>query len=350
MSIRIDSGELESLLAGVFGAIGCEADEARTVARHLVGANLVGHDSHGAVRVVPYIERLSAGQVFANRRPRAVVDAGALLGFDGDGGFGQSIVETCVAAGIERAREHGIALLGVRNVAHLGRLGHYAEQAAAAGVISVHFVNTTGFAMVVAPYGGVQRRLPTNPVSIGMPRQGKTPVIWDVATSAVAEGKVKLAAIRNEPVPEGAMIDADGKPTTDPGALAAGGAILPFGGHKGYGLAVMCDLLAGVLSGGGCAKPGATHMVNNMVSFLVDRRAFEVSGAMDEEIEGLCNWVKSAEPAPGFGPVLVPGEIEDNTRRQRRDQGIPFEEADWRQIVGAALAVGIAQEMVPQPL
>ena len=248
------------------------------MADHLIEANLMGHDSHGVIRVAPYIELLRSGKWTANRHVEIVTDAGAVVVVDGGQGLGQVIAKEAIELGIERARAHGVAVVGVRNSGHMGRIGAWAEQAAAAGLVSLHFVNTTGFGIQVAPFGGSDRRLSVNPIALGVPRPGKEPLIHDMSTGTIAAGKIRVARNKGELLPEGAIIDNRGRPTRDPEAFFTDppGALTTAAGHKGYGLALFVEVLAGALTGGGAGhpdNPSADRPINNLLSILIDPAA-----------------------------------------------------------------------------
>ena len=238
----IAAAPLRDLVRTIFERAGSEPAEAQAVAEHLIEANLMGHDSHGVIRVAPYIELVRSGKWSANRHAEVVTDAGAVVVVDGGQGLGQVIAKEAIDLGIARARVHGVAVVGVRDSGHMGRIGAWAEQAAAAGMVSLHFVNTTGFGIQVAPFGGSDRRLSVNPIALGAPRPGKEPLIHDMSTGTIAAGKVRVARNKGEPVPPDSLIDGAGHPTTDPAELVDRheGALVAFGLHKGSGLAVMC--------------------------------------------------------------------------------------------------------------
>ena len=259
-------------------AAGCSADEARLTAEHLVGANLAGHDSHGIGMVPRYVNSWLADELQLNRHVATVQQAGNMLTLDGCRGMGPVVAHEAMARAIEVAREHGVCVMGLRNAHHIGRIGHWAEQAVTAGMVSVHFVNAVS-KPVVAPHGGRQARFVTNPFTVGIPVQGRPPVLLDFATSAIAMGKVRVAFNKHVQVPDGALIDAAGQPTTEPGVMFAApgqpdGALLPFGGHKGYALAMVCELLGAALTGGDTTRPETTTMKygiwNNMLALVFD--------------------------------------------------------------------------------
>ena len=246
MPVVIAADSLQSFLERVFVRAGCSPDEATTVARHFVLSDMSGHSSHGTIRLPVYLERLRDREIVPGNRGEPVVDTETLLVLDGHLGF-QVVAEYGIAQEIEKARRHGVALIAMRNMSHCGRLGRYAELAADAGQASIHFVNTGGYGLWVAPHGGTDRRLSTNPVCVGIPRENAPPVIWDAATSVIAVGKIWVAANKGDALPPGCLLDKDGTPTTDPHALLAGGAVVPFGGYKGYRRSLQ---LAGALIGG----------------------------------------------------------------------------------------------------
>ena len=238
---------------------------------------------------------------------------------DGGEGLGQVIAKEAIELGIERARAHGVAVVGVRNSGHMGRIGAWAEQAAAAGLVSLHFVNTTGFGIQVAPFGGSDRRLSVNPIALGVPRPGQEPLIHDMSTGTIAAGKIRVARNKGELLPEGAIIDGRGRPTRDPEAFFADppGALTTAAGHKGYGLALFVEVLAGALTGAGSGHPDnptADRPINGLLSILIDPERMAGSAALAADLERLCAFVTASPPATPGGKVLLPGEIERRTR------------------------------------
>lgn len=328
--------------ARVFAAAGCATDEARTVARSLVQSNLYGHDSHGVGLVPMYMENVRAGTVKPGMQARIVNDHGAMLTIDGQRGWGQVVARQAMAHAIERANAHGCAVVGLHNAHHIARIGEWAEQCAAAGLTSVHFVNVLSPPMV-APWGGSEPRLVTNPFCVGVPH-APHPFVLDYATSAIAVGKVKVALARGEPVPQGSLIDAQGAPTTDPAALfeSVQGALLPFAQHKGYALAVMCELLGGMLSGGDVQKDAQRpNTINNMLSLVFAGDRLCDPARQREQSAALENWVKSARRSDPAQPILFPGEPERNTETKRRSGGIPIALATVDALLAEAAAFGV---------
>jgi uncharacterized oxidoreductase len=331
---------LVDLVAAVMEAAGCADAEARTVARRLVDANLVGHDSHGVLRVGQYLGWMREGHLRSNRAPTVVFESETIAIVDGERGFGQVIGEHAGRLGVAKAKRAGIALVGLRNCGHLGRLGDWAELAADEGCVSLHFLNTSG-AMRVAPFGGSDRRLSTNPMCVGVPRAGGAPVILDITTSTVAEGKLMVARNKGERVPEGWIMDASGKPTTDPAAFYAGGSLLTIGGHKGSGLSIVTDLLAGALTTGRSSDPGDTVLRNNMLSITIAPDVYDPSGGTLREAHRFVEWVKASPPAVPGQQVLAPGDVERATRARRLAEGIPLDDTTWRDLLAAARSVGL---------
>jgi len=319
---------------------GCGEVEAHTVAGRLVDSNLVGHDSHGVLRVAKYLEWVRDGTLRPNRAPKIVFDGDAVVIVDGDRGFGQVIGEFAGRLGIGKAARTGIALVGLRNCGHLGRLGDWAELAAQAGQTSLHFLNTSG-AQRVAPFGGSDRRLSTNPMCVGIPQAGADPVILDITTSTVAEGKLMVALNKGDKVPEGWIVDKAGRPTTDPKDFYDGGALLTIGAHKGSGLSIVTDLLAGALSTGRSSDPEDPILRNNMLSIYISPSVYDREGGVAPEVQRFVEWVKASPPAQPGQPVLAPGDVERQTKKRRLAEGIPLDDTTVRDLAGAASGVGV---------
>jgi uncharacterized oxidoreductase len=250
--------------------------------------------------------------------------------------------------GVARAKQAGLCAVAIRDAGHLGRIGVYPEMAAAAGFASIHFVNTSGFGILVAPHGGSDRRLSANPIAAGAPGPNGEPFVLDMSTCAIAEGKIQVARNKGAELPEGCTIDAQGRPNRDPAAFYGPppGALLPFGGHKGYGLAFFCEILAGALTGGSSTHPDnptAKRLVNNMLSVIFDPAAFAGAEAFTADLARLAAWVKASPPATPGGEILVPGEIERRTRAERLRDGVPLDDATLDQLLAAAAAVDLPQ-------
>jgi uncharacterized oxidoreductase len=351
--MRLPADRLRELTATIFTAAGCQPAETACIADHLVEANLVGHDSHGVIRVASYVQWLRAGKVLAGRTIEIAFENEVLAVVDGQYGFGQTIGEQAVRLGIAKCDRHGVAVVALRNVGHLGRVGDWPLMAARAGKLSLHFVNTSGAGILVAPFGGINRRLSANPIAAGVPVAGAAPLILDMSACTIAEGKVRVARNKGVAVPEGCLIDAQGRPTTDPHVFYADppGSILGIAGHKGYGLAVICEVLAGALTGGGCSNPAnAGRLANGMLSIYLDPDRFASDTAFAAEIQRFIAWVKSSAPAAPGGEILMPGEPEERTRAQRLRDGVDLDETTWAQLLDTARGVGLSPEQIQHTL
>ena len=275
--VRVMPDRLHAFTMAICRADGSSDQEARLVADHLVLANLFGHDSHGVGMMPHYIQNTGNGACVRNHHAKISRDNGAVIVVDGGAGYGQVVAKEAMDIGIERAKKHGVCVVGLKNAHHIGRIGHWGEQCARAGMVSTHWVNVHGHKSLVAPFGGAEPRFTTNPYCTAVPRKGKEPIVLDFATSQVAAGKVRVAHNKKTPMDPGLLIDSEGNATADPGVLynAPYGAILPFGLHKGGGLAVICDILAGALTGGRTHSPrtikkDGTDIINNMLSIIID--------------------------------------------------------------------------------
>ncbi len=348
---------LERFIADIFEKAGCDRTEADRIAFHLMGANLTGHDSHGVIRTPRYVQWLQEGKVLAGQSLTIATESATHAVVDGNYGFGQTIGPLAVDLGIAKAKASGMSIVALRHSGHIGRIGDWAERAAAEGLVSIHFVNVSQ-GELVAPYGGVDRRFSTNPMCVGVPAAGSEPMLLlDFATSLVAEGKVLVASNGGKPVPPGSLIEPDGTLSTDPatlyGPLTTGGprdaangegALRAFGDHKGSGLAFMCEILAGVLTGGETSGPipgGKRGRISNgMFSIYLDPDHF---GAADfaAKAADYARYVKASRPAEAGVAVLVPGEKEAGTRIDRLAHGVPLQVDTWNAIVATATALGL---------
>lgn len=322
---------------------GSEPREAKLVAENLVLANLVGHDSHGIGMIPRYVASLLEGELTANQHPEVKLDGGALLTLDGRKGYGQVIGLEAMQMAITRARQYGTCVMSLGNAHHLGRIGHWAEMAVAEGFVSIHFVNVISLGRV-APFGGADARFGTNPCCIGVPLPGEPPFILDYATSAVAQGKMRVAHNKGEQVPPGRLIDDHGNPTTDPRYVVVPpyGALVTFGEHKGYGMAVACELLGGALTGGGTwhhEQPATQRVLNGMLTIVIDPERLGTAGIFSSETRAFLDWVRKSPPAPGNDRVRIAGEPERETKARRDREGIPVDATTWDEIRAAAAKV-----------
>ncbi len=343
---------LARAIEAIVGAGGSEPREARLVADNLVLANLLGHDSHGVGMIPRYVAALLEGGLSVNRHPKINVDLGTLLALDGCQGYGQVIGLEAMELAIERARRHGSCVMTLADAHHLGRIGHWAEMALAQGLISIHFVNVISHARVAA-HGGADARFGTNPLCIGIPLPGEAPFLLDMATSAVAQGKMRVAHNKGEKVAPGLLIDERGHPSDDPryAVVPPLGAILPFGGHKGYGVALACELLGGALSGGGTWHYGESskqRVLNGMLAIVIDPSRLDSGARFAGESRQFLDWLRQSPVAPGFDKLRIAGEPERETRARREREGIPVDPTTWAEILAAGAKLKVKELTLQQ--
>jgi len=344
---------LHALISLVARRMGSDATETQEVADHLLRANLTGHDSHGVGMVPAYVRLLQDGMLVVNQTPETVLDAGALLVIDARRGVGQRLAADAVRRAIGRARELGACVLALRNASHIGRVGTYAELAARHGMAFVAFVNVADHHDMQAPYGCAEARLGTNPFCAAVPggEDGAPALLLDMATTTIAAGKARVAYNQGVEVPEGSLIDADGQPTNDPTGLIRdqSGALLSFGRHKGSGLAVMCEIMAGALAGGQRAEQECKGgILNSMLAVVIDPGKLNDPAAVAVGAASTAAHIRSSRVAPGFEQVLLPGEPERRSAEQRGREGIRVDDGTWRDVLEAAAKLGITQGEIDQ--
>jgi uncharacterized oxidoreductase len=313
------------------------------------------------IRVPLYVSWQKAGSVVPDQIAEVVVDTPSLAVIDGKFGYGQTVTPQAVRIGIDKCKKAGLAAIALRNAGHIGRVGDWAEMAAAEGLVSVHFVNAAG-SLLVAPYGGVEKRLSTAPYCVGIPRQGQDAIVLDFATSIVAEGKVLVASRGGKKLPEGALIDADGTLSEEPTVLygphtrdgprdhtQGTGAIRAFGEHKGSGLAFICELLGGALTGTG-ATSADRRFANGMFAIYVDPRVVDTSNFFDVEISRYVDFIRATKPVAGVDAVLIPGDPEKKTRADRTRNGVPLPDDTWAAIVNTAREVGVDEASIQRAM
>lgn len=327
--------ELRAYAAEIVRLAGSSTTEAEIVAANLVEANLQGHDSHGVGLLPGYVDSIMEGGLRPNTDAVLVADHGCSLTYDGQHGYGQVVTRQVMAAGIARALDLGVCLVNLRNSHHLARVGAWAEQCASAGLVSIHFVNVF-CRPLVAPFGGTLAKFGTNPFCIGVPRTGQEPLILDFATSAIAFGKAHVAYNKGQKLAGDVLIDAGGKPTSDPAAIvnAPYGALLPFGKHKGGGLALMCSILGGALTGGPTertADPESALVVNSLLSIIINPAILGGAASFEQEIDAYLPWVRDSRPL-NEDEVLFPGEVERKIRSERIRSGIHIDQNTWDQL------------------
>lgn len=338
----------KALLAGG----GATQAEAAIVGRSLVDANLRGHDSHGVMRIPFYVKQVQDGRLTSGASLSVVHETSGTLVGDGSWGFGQVLSQQLMDRLIEKASQVGIASGTLRQSAHIGRLGEYAEMATTRGMAAIICANTHGAAQRVAPVGGKRPRLGTNPLCVGMPGGKEGPFVLDFGTSATAEGKVRVKKIAGQQVPLGWILDPDGNPTTDPNQLYGNppGTILPMGGdqaYKGFGLAFMIEMLCGALSGGQCSYPNPPPPIGNCAFFIViDPEHFAGFAHLKQEIEQLEEYVRSVELIEGASDVTLPGDPERRVLAKRMTEGIPVDDGNWKALLTLATELNVTPPTV----
>ena len=346
--MRIHADPLTDFATAILDQAGGQPAFARKVAQRLVAANLTGHDSHGVGMIPAYVEGIQAGQLNAAAEARLIEEKGPFLLVDGQQGFGQVVTEQAMEMAIARAKEQHIAVLSLRNSFHLGRLGDWGAMAAEAGLIGILYANVLSPNSLVAPFGGSTARFTTNPYCTAIPATAQTPMLLlDMATSQIAMGKARVAHLSGKPVPPGSVIDATGAPTTDPAVMfeEPKGALTTMGAHKGFGLAILCDILGGSFSGGGANLPERVvegRIINNLFAIVFDPDVYGGAAEMGLDIDAYTQWVKSSPPGPGSDGVLFPGDPERLAQADRGANGIPLDDGTWTELVTAAETAGLS--------
>jgi uncharacterized oxidoreductase len=341
----IQATELATLATAIYRAAGTPEEHAEIVVAHQVGANLAGHDSHGVALLPSYVQRIERGHIQPSARPTVLRETPTTLAVNGQWGFGPVVSEWTMARCIDKARTMHLAMATIREQSHVGRLADYPLMAVRAGFIALMFCDSGQSPKLVAPFGGREVRLGTNPLCIAFPSDLPGPVFLDMATSAVAAGKLMVARARKQPIPLGWVLDRQGRPTTDPNDYYDGGIMLPLGGaegHKGYGLSFAVETLASLLPGLGFGiDPQGRHNDGSCL-LVLDPEPFMSLPAFKAEVAAFVQYLKATPPAEGFSEVLYPGEQEYRTEQQRRQDGIPIEEETWGRIAAVAERFGLA--------
>ncbi len=334
---NVSAKELTALCLNVFQKYNIPSDEAEVVTRSMVDANLVGHDSHGVIHLPKYVREIETELIQPNAPIETVHESASIAVLDGNWGFGPVIASRAVDMAIQKAKQTDVSSVAVSRCNEVGRLGGYACLAADAEMIALLMVNDHGGGTCVAPHGGVEGRLSTNPIACAVPIEGKDPIILDMSTSVVASGKIRVKQNRNEALPDGWLINSDGEPTTNPNDFyeTTPAAILPFGGiaaHKGFGLSVIVDILAGALTGAGCSRSDDARVGNGLFVHVMNVASFREFPGFSAEIERFINYIKSAKRAAGVDEILMPGERGWDEQRKREQEGIPIDDETWQQI------------------
>ena len=329
----------------LFETAGCSPEDARIVIDHLVESSLYGHDSHGIIRIYEYLSFFSKGVWNPQGVPKIVSERPCTAIVDGDSAMGQISGAFAMRIAMQKAREYGTGTVTLRNCSHVGRCGAYPLMAARKKMIAIAFVNAGRLGRQIAPHGGLDGKLSTNPIAFSAPRKDHEPIMVDMATSVTADGKIRVARNRGETLPPGWITDNSGRPSVEPADyLESGGAILPLGGvasHKGYCLSYIVEVLGGALSGEGVAS-GEVNMTSNGVLFTVyDIEHFTDLETYYKEIETLIRHVHTSRVNPDIGEILVPGEPEFRTSQERTRNGIEIDDTTWSHICTSAKGLGL---------
>ncbi|EEB85742.1 malate/lactate/ureidoglycolate dehydrogenase [Roseobacter sp. GAI101] len=350
--MKISAEHLTALATSILIHAGGQPDAAQRIATRLVSANLTGHDSHGVGMIPAYVDGIFAGTLDPDASVDVVQDKGPFLLVDGQRGFGHIVAEQAMDLAIQRARTNHFAVLSLRNSFHLGRLGDWGAMAAEAGFICILYANVQSSRPLVAPFGGSDGRFVTNPYCTAIPATDTHPMfLLDMATSKIAMGKARVAHLSGKQVPEGSLIDAQGNPTTDPSVMFddAGGALTTFGDHKGFGLALLGDILGGSFSGGGAYLPEREvplSITNNMLAILIDPDVFGMAQAFGVDMDRYTDWVKASPPAPGVDAVQLPGDPERRSAQDRQANGIFVDAGTRAHLVETATRAGVPQDQI----
>lgn len=350
--------ELTEICLNVFQKLNIPSAEAEIVTRSMVDANRVGHDSHGVIHLPKYVSELEAGLIQPGAPTETLRESASIAVLDGNWGFGPVIATRAVELAIQKARQTDISSVAVSRCNEVGRLGGYACLAADAEMIGLLMANDHGGGTCVAPHGGVEGRLSTNPMACAVPLAKTSPtshaeehscqtdmteepykkIVLDMSTSVVASGKIRVKQHRNEALPDGWLIDAAGESTTNPGDFygVPPAALLPFGGavsaHKGFGLSVIVDILAGALTGAGCSQSADARVGNGLFVLVINVASFRGFPGFSAEIEHFIAYLKSAKCLAGVDAIRMPGERGWETQRRREREGIPIDAETWAQI------------------
>jgi LDH2 family malate/lactate/ureidoglycolate dehydrogenase len=346
---KIPAERLTEIGQALFEAAGAPPAEAALVMRHIISANLAGHDSHGVIQIPTYIDRIKAGHIVPGAPWTIVQESPATTVVDGHWGFGYVANERAMRLTIDKAKTANVAAATVFRQGHIGRVASYTLMAAEAGMIGLCTADSGRSPKAVAPFGGREARLGTNPISIAIPSDLAGPLYLDMATSAAAAGKIALAVARNEPVPDNWVIGNDGRPTNDPRQLRQGGALLPLGGpeggYKGTGLAVMVEILCGLLTGLGFGVEPTGRHNDGCFMAVFNVAAFRPLAEFKKDVGDFIAYLKETPPAEGSSGVLYPGEIEYRRQQDRSRDGIEVEDATWYKLQQLADGYGLTEKL-----
>lgn len=348
---RILPDPLKELIRSLFLKQGVAEKEADFIAEHLVTSNLMGHDSHGVIRAPWYLEKIQKGEIVLGAPIEIEKETASSAIVNGHWGFGQTIAKFAMDLAIKKAETQILSCVTVHQCNHVGRLGAYTSAASSVGMVGIGMANLHGTSHCVAPYGGKDARLPTNPISIAFPRRTIPDFLLDMTTSVVAEGKVRLQQARGKPLPEGWVIDAEGHPSIDPSRFydAPRGSLLPLGGavgYKGYALSLAVDALSGALSRASCSNPQSRRHGNACLFIALRIDAFAPLEEFQSKVDGLVDHVKSSRHMEGVESILIPGEPEYLSMQKKKREGIVLDQTTWENLCQKAREGGLAASVV----
>ncbi|WP_432514922.1 Ldh family oxidoreductase [Kineococcus sp. SYSU DK001] len=346
----VGSEELLDFAAAVLRSLGVPPDDAHLVADSLVVAETWGHPSHGLLRLSWYVDRLRSGAVKPVTEVETLTDTGPLVHLDGHDGIGQVITAYAVDLAVERAKQSGVGVVGVRNSNHFGTAAYFTRRAARSGCAAIL---TTNGSPAMAPWNGMDKVVGANPWSFAAPDGAGDVTVVDIANTGVARGKVYAAAEKGVDIPPGWALDKHGRPTTDPAAALDDGVILPMAGHKGYAVSFLMDVFSGVLTGssygravGGPWQPTAHSGAGHLVIAL-DIERFQPLDVFGERVQDLISQVRSARPVPGAGGILYPGELENRNAAAARTITLPHRTVQGLEQLARETGVGLPPTTAP---
>jgi LDH2 family malate/lactate/ureidoglycolate dehydrogenase len=338
----VNAKQLSQQVSQLFVAAGTPEDIAQRVAESLVLSDMMGHASHGVIRVSIYLDRIKQGSLVPDARPLLVRETAVTGLVDGQNGLGQLTAHYGATLACEKAEAEGLAAVGLFNCQHVGRLGEWVGLAATRGLIGLAFCSSGPPGGLVTPFGGAGRVFGTNPIAAAIPAADRPAIVIDFATSVSAEGKLKIARNLGQPVPEGTILNRDGQSSTNPEDFYEGGVMLPFGGHKGSALALLVDVLGGIIIGAGCASLEESNLVNGVLFLMLNPGVFQTHEAIERDLGELLGTIKATPPAAGFEEVLLPGEPEQRKLAQQRQGGVRVDETTWENLQTAAQELGVS--------
>lgn len=339
----VPADRLKTIVSTLLQSAGASKEEGDTVARYSVAANLAGHDSHGVIQIPTYIDRIGRGHIVPGAPYEVKKETATTMVVDGNWGFGYVVTERAAKMTIEKAKKSNVAATTILRQSHVGRVATYPLMAAQEGMIAIMTADSGRSPKAVAPFGGREARLGTNPICIAIPSDLDGPFVLDMATSGVAVGKIKLAQAKGTSIPEGWIVDKHGKATTDPFDYDKGGVVLPLGGaegHKGYGLSAMVEVLSALLPGLGFGVDPTGRHNDGCFLAMFNVEAFRPLAAFKAEVAEFARYLKATPPSEGFTEVLYPGEVEWRREQDRLRDGVEVDAKTWKAFTSLAEKYG----------